>query len=390
MKYERVFPSYFIIHPSDFKKMLRQLRWKLFISHVLIIAIAVAVFLPTANFLARIPLQGSGAELLPGTVQSQPQTNPSPINENNNQDVISSALLISAFAALAAAIVVSLFVSRRVVEPLQELTIVSGRLARGYFRERTSIRSDDELAVLSQSVNQLAETLEQTEQRRLGLITDVAHELRTPLTTIEGYMEGLMDEVIKPEPKLFALIHHEAIRLKWMIEEMALLSRAEAGQLRVEPRPISIEPLIRQMLDQFQPQVTAQGLLLETSIAPHLPEVNADPDRIEQILINLIANALQYTPNGGRVIVMAYADEGMLHIGVRDSGVGIPAEHLPHIFERFYRVDKSRARQSGGAGIGLTIARHLVYAHGGEIWAESDGLGKGTLVKFTLPIVEHE
>jgi histidine kinase len=380
--------------------MLRQLRWKLFISHVLILLIGVGIFLPTAYFLTSNPITRTPDEVLvPVSVQvaasvdeneasnSQP-TAPSPNAQAQIRGIIDNALLISSFGALAGAIVVSLFVSRRVVEPLQELTQVSGRLARGYFRERTSIRSEDELAVLSQSINQLAETLEQTEQRRLGLITDVAHELRTPLATIEGYMEGLMDEVVKPEPKLFALIHHEATRLKWMIEEMALLSRAEAGQLRVQPRPIDLPPLLQQVAEQFQPQVAAQNVALEVSAAPNLPRVNADPDRVEQILINLIANAVQYTPAGGRIVVFAYADELVMHIGVRDTGVGIAAEHLPHIFERFYRIDKSRARQSGGAGIGLTIARHLVYAHGGEIWAESDGAGKGTTVKFTLPVID--
>lgn len=298
------------------------------------------------------------------------------------------ALLIAGFAVLGAAIVVSLFVSRRIVEPLQELTLVSGRLAQGYYRERTTIQSDDELAHLSHSINQLAETLEKTEQRRLGLITDVSHELRIPLTVIAGYMEGLIDGVVQPEPQIFAMVHHEAVRLKWMTEELALLSRAEAGQLRVEPRLIVLAMVIERVMAQFQSQTASQGLTLESNLANDLPPVLADPDRVEQILINLMTNAVQYTPSGGTITVFARSLDPFVEVGVTDTGMGMASEHLPHIFERFYRVDKSRARQSGGAGIGLTIARHLVYAQGGEIWAESAGPGGGSTFRFTLPIYD--
>ncbi len=364
---------------------LRQLRWKLFVSHFLIIAIGVAILLPTAHFLAGNPLvaaRDTPFSPLDAPAAGQPAT---ASQVEGFQLVVDQALLISAFAALAAVVIVSLFVSRRIVEPLQELELVSGRLAQGYFRERTTLQSDDELAHLSRSINQLAETLEKTEQRRLGLITDVSHELRTPLTVIAGYMEGLIDGVISPDPEIFSMVHHEAVRLKWMTEELALLSRAEAGQLRVEPRPIVITEVIERVVAQFQTQVVSQGLTLELRLSSALPRVLADPDRVEQILINLTANAVQYTPAGGIIAVFARPHDLFVHIGVVDTGIGIPAEHLPHIFERFYRVDKSRARQSGGAGIGLTIARHLVYAHGGEIWAESDGPGHGSVFQFTLP-----
>lgn len=370
---------------------LRHLRWKLFISHLSILVIGLIVLLATAHFLA-------GTQLLPQPALSLGQsasetgqvgaTEPAPsVNQQEHfQAVVDQGLLISAFAALAAAVVVSLFVSRRIVEPLQELSFTSQRLARGHYHERTSIRSDDELADLSQSINQLAEALEQTEQRRLALLADVAHELRTPLTTIEGYMEGLIDGVIAPEDHIFTMIQHEAARLKWLIEEMALLSRAEAGQLRVMPRPIMLINTIRHVAAQFQPQFNAKGVHLTITIQPDLPAIVADPDRLEQIMINLLSNALRYTPAGGAVTLAAAAHDFFVQISVRDTGLGITSEHLPHIFERFYRVDKSRARQSGGTGIGLTITRHLVYAQGGEIWAESAGAGQGTSFYVTLPV----
>ena len=373
---------------------LRHLRWKLFVSHLLIIMIGVIVLLATAHFLAGTQLNqerqlslGQAASETGALTTTSAQTVVQS-QQTRFQVVVDQSLLISAFAALAAAVIVSLFVSRRIVEPLQELSFTSQRLARGYYHERTSIRSDDELADLSHSINQLAAALEQTEQRRLALLADVAHELRTPLTTIEGYMEGLIDGVIKPEDRIFAMIQHEAVRLKWLIEELALLSRAEAGQLRVAPRPIGLSAVFEHVVAQFLPQFSAKKVQLAVKLPPDLPEVVADPDRIEQIMINLLSNALRYTPSGGAVTVFADLHDFFVQIGVRDTGIGIAAEHLPHIFERFYRIDKSRARHSGGTGIGLTIARHLVYAQGGEIWVESDGPGHGATFFVTLPTHE--
>ena len=371
---------------------LRHLRWKLFVSHLSILVIGVIVLLATAHFLAGTQLVpdsqlslGQSASETGQIDAAEPPASPASQQERF-QAVVDQGLLISAFAALAAAVVVSLFVSRRIVEPLQELTFSSQRLARGHYHERTTTRSDDELADLSQSINQLAEALEQTEQRRLALLADVAHELRTPLTTIEGYMEGLIDGVIAPEEHIFAMIQHEAARLKWLIEEMAVLSRAEAGQLRVTPRPLALSSIIAHVVAQFQPQFNAKGVALRTSLPPDLPEIVADPDRLEQIMINLVSNAVRYTPAGGSVTIAAGAHDFFVQISVRDTGMGITAEHLPHIFERFYRVDKSRARQSGGTGIGLTITRHLVYAQGGEIWVESAGTGQGATFYVTLPV----
>ncbi|HEY6042298.1 MAG TPA: ATP-binding protein [Anaerolineae bacterium] len=374
----------------------RQLRWKLFISHLSVLLVGVVMLLTTAHFFSSVLLSpnnplGFNSTGIETTPFASSGIAPPPLTDQERfQAVIDQSLLLAGFGAFAAAVAVSVYVSRRIVEPLQELAQVSRRLSQGYYHERTSIRSDDEFAALSASLNQLAEAIERTEQRRLGLITDVAHELRTPLTTIEGYMEGLIDGVIQPEPQTFAMLQHEAVRLKWLIEEMALLSRAEAGLLRVEPKPIDLHTVIEYVAAQFQPQFVSQELSLVLELPRDLPVVLADPDRVEQILINLLANALQYTRSGGAVTLLAESFDYYVRVAVRDTGIGIPTEHLSHIFERFYRVDKSRARTSGGTGIGLTIARHLVYAHGGEIWVESEGPGKGTTFYFTLPVHEPE
>jgi len=302
------------------------------------------------------------------------------------QSVIQQALLISGFAALAAAVIVSLFVSRRIVEPIQTLSNVSRRLAQGFYRERTSIHADDEISQLAHSVNQLAEALDQTERRRLALLADVTHELRTPLATIGGYMEGLLDGVVSANPATFNLILRETRRLQRLIEDLELLSRVEAGQLPVVARAIDLRPVLEAQLAQFEPLFSSNQVTLQLDAPAQLPQVWADPDRVAQVLVNILANAYRYTPAGGTVTVQVTTDDHEVRVAVIDTGIGIAAEHLPHVFERFYRVDKSRARNSGGSGIGLAIARHLIYAQGGEIWAESDGIGKGARFIFTLPL----
>jgi signal transduction histidine kinase len=367
-----------------------QLRWKLFVSHLVIVVIADIVLLATATFLASIGLVNSAPLTLGAAAAETGSLDPSVIAQapplQQFQAVVQQALLVSGFAALAAAVVVSLFVSRRIVEPLLTLTGVSKRLAQGFYRERTRIASDDEIAQLSQSVNQLADALDQTEQRRLALLADVTHELRTPLATIGGYMEGLIDGVVKPSQETFSLILHESSRLQRLIEDLELLSRVEAGQLPVVARSTDIRRLLDAMRVQFEPLFASNQVRIVIEAPDRLPAVWADPDRIDQVLINLLSNAYRYTPAEGQVTLRAWAGAEMLTVEVSDSGVGIDAEHLTHVFERFYRVDKSRARQSGGSGIGLAIVRHLVYAQGGDISVWSAGKDQGTTFTFTLPL----
>jgi signal transduction histidine kinase len=368
-------------------RWFRQLRWKLFLSHAIIILVAVAVMLVTAAIL----LSGSLGVQSPLLLGADPQvtgelTQGGALMQERIQQVLQQALVVAGIAALGASVVISLFVSRRIVEPLQELTEVSQRLALGYYRERTATRSDDELARLSQSINQLAEALDKTEQRRLALLADVAHELRTPLTTIEGYMEGLLDGVIAPDEQTFTVVRYEAERLRRLTEELSLLSRVEAGAIPIRPRPVDAAELLGGLGARFQQQFAACDVDLELLLPPAMPQLAIDPDRIAQVLINLLSNALRYTPAGGRVTLQATPFEDYIQVSVRDTGIGIEGEHLPLIFERFYRVDKSRARVSGGTGIGLTIARYLVYAHDGDIWAESEGLGRGATFHVTLPV----
>jgi histidine kinase len=221
---------------------------------------------------------------------------------------------------------------------------------------------------------------------RRELIGNVAHELRTPLSTIKGYMEGLMDGVLSPEPTTYQQVYREADRLQRLVSDLQELSRVEAGAFELDCHPVDMAELIQYTATRLCPQFEEKGVQLNVDLPADLPRVQADEDRINQILINLIGNALQYTPTGGTVTVTAEKHPPELWVTIRDTGIGISAEHLPYLFTRFYRVDKSRSRAGGGSGIGLTITKHLVEAHGGRVWADSEGAGHGSVFGFALPV----
>jgi signal transduction histidine kinase len=368
-------------------KWYQQLRWKLFASHLVTVVIAylglfaAVLFLLSVNLTATAPLSLGSAAAETGRLSSVP-TAAGPISEQYIV-ILQQALLISGFAALAASVPVSLFVSRRIVDPLVVIGAVSRRLAQGAYRERTALASRDELAQLADNINQLADTLDRTEQRRMALLADVTHELRTPLATIGGYMEGLLDGVVTPSSATFQLISQETARLQRLIEDLELLSRAEAGQLPTVLREQPLAPLLHEQIVQFDGLFASKGVVLRYLAPPPGIWVLVDADRLAQIMINLLTNAYRYTMRG-EVSVAVEEQTTQVIISVCDSGIGIAAEHLPHVFERFYRVDKSRARQSGGSGIGLAVVRHLVYAHGGDIWVRSGGAGRGTTFSFSL------
>jgi histidine kinase len=221
---------------------------------------------------------------------------------------------------------------------------------------------------------------------RIQLIGDVSHELRTPLSAIKGYMEGLIDGVMPATPETYHQVHTEADRLQRLVNDLQELSRVEAGAYHLDPEPVSPDLLIDTVVNHLNRQFEDKGVILEKQVDTELPIVSVDKDRILQVITNLLGNALQYTPSGGRVIISAVKQKSEIHISISDTGLGISPEHLPFIFNRFYRTDKSRARVSGGSGIGLTIAQAIVKAHHGRIWAESTGEGKGSSFHFTLPI----
>jgi signal transduction histidine kinase len=296
------------------------------------------------------------------------------------------ALLISSGAASLVAVAVSLLVSSRIVTPIQRLLAASQRIASGHYTERVRSVGSDELAALAVQFNTMADALEDAERRRVMLIGDVAHELRTPLATIAGYAEGALDGVVAPSEETWALILDEVGRLRRLVADLQELSRAEAKQLTLHPTAIAANSLIARAMTRIAPQYAEKQVILTPTIAAELLIVDADPDRMTQVLINLLGNALQHTAPGDTVAISTVRDGDYVRFCIRDTGAGIAAEHLPHLFERFYRVDKARARTTGGTGIGLTICMALVEAHGGRIWAESAGLGQGAAFSFALPL----
>ncbi|MDX1436071.1 MAG: ATP-binding protein [Anaerolineales bacterium] len=310
----------------------------------------------------------------------------------NFRAAVNEALLVAALAAFLVAGLASVFISRQVVAPVQEMMAASGRIAEGHYEERVQVATDssrgdpDELGQLAISFNRMANELEEVEVMRQQLIGDISHELRTPLTTIKGSMEGLIDGVLEASPETFQEIYREADRLQRLVADLQELSRVEAGAYELHLQPAEIADLVSASIARLQIQYDEKTVALETSLPPDMSLVTVDEDRINQVLINLLGNALQYTPPGGTARVAAQEIHDEIRVSITDSGVGIAGDDLPHLFTRFYRADKSRSRAVGGSGIGLTIARHFVEAHGGRIWVESAGPGQGSTFTFTLPI----
>jgi histidine kinase len=221
---------------------------------------------------------------------------------------------------------------------------------------------------------------------RRRLIADISHELRTPLTSIQGSLEGLMDGVLPASAETYQQLLSESQRLSRLVTDLQELSRVESRAYELERRSVDVAGLIGTTLKRLAPIAASHGIDLTSSSIPELPDLDADEDRLLQVLSNIVGNAINYTPPGGTVTLSARRVSNEIHISVRDSGAGIAAEHLPRIFDRFYRIDVSRSRQAGGSGIGLTIARALVEAHGGRIWVQSEGEGKGSTFSFALPL----
>ncbi len=300
-------------------------------------------------------------------------------------DAVLFALGIAIAAATLTAAAVSWFLSVRIVRPVARLAAVAERIALGSYGERVPVTGSDELAVLAAAFNDMAASLESAELRRRQLLSDLAHELRTPLATIEGYLEGVRDGVVPASAETWAVLETESGRLRRLVDDLQRVSRAEERQLDLRVGPVTAAALVEAAVDAAEPAYASKGIQLETVVSDRLPKLAVDPDRIGEVLGNLLDNALRHTPPGGSVEVRADRHGDEVALTIADTGEGIAPEHLDRVFERFFRVDTSRTRNGGGSGIGLAIARALVEAHGGRIRAESDGPGAGSRFVVTLP-----
>ncbi|MGB3138406.1 MAG: HAMP domain-containing sensor histidine kinase [Nodosilinea sp.] len=281
----------------------------------------------------------------------------------------------------------SYWVSRRIIRPLDQMTEVTRSFASGRLDSRVPPSEILEIQRLASSFNRMAADLEGVEKHRRELIGDLTHELRTPLTIIHGYLEGLADGTVPPEPDLYQRLAGETTRLQRLVNDLQELSKLEAGYLPIHAQEVALCPLLTAVVHPFSDQfVSTDRVAITLQCPPDLPRVYADPSRIEQIVINLLGNALRYTEKGS-VSVNAWAEARGVYVSVSDTGIGINAEDVPYVFERFWRADRSRNRSSGGTGLGLTICRRLVEVQGGEIEVKSQ-LGQGSEFTFWLPQAE--
>ncbi len=300
---------------------------------------------------------------------------------------VKRSLWWTGLAAAAGGILLMSLISRRILAPVQTLSAAARRLGQGDLSQRVPAAGPNEIRQLGQAFNAMAENLQAAEAQRRNLVADVAHELRTPLSNIQGYLEAVSDGMLAADQSTIDTLSQQTAHLVALVEDLRLLAMAEAGALHLNLRMESIEELLSGAIEAFRPRAEAKEIDLSLDVDPALPPAPLDRTRIAQVVGNLLENAILHTPQGGAVAVNAGRQGSLVAVAVSDTGPGIIPRDLPRVFERFYRVDPSRARTTGGAGLGLTIARQLVEAHGGTIRVESRA-GEGSRFTFTLPLTE--
>ena len=338
------------------------------------------------------PVISEGQEV--GTVKFVPDPSSSPglLTEPPESDLaakVNRSLLWTGLAAGGAGITLVGLFSRGVLSPVRRLSVAAQRLGRGDLTQRVTPSTRDEVGQLGQTFNVMAEGLHQAQQQRRNLMADVAHELRTPLSNIQGYVEAVRDDVLKADASTLQVLHQQVMHLSRLVEDLRLLALAEAGSLRLHPQRQSIAEVLTSVETAFRPRAEAKAITFQVDLPPEIPAVMIDRSRIEQVVQNLVENSITHTPDGGRLTISVARSELGVRVVLADTGRGIPPDELPLIFERFHRVDPSRSRATGGAGLGLTIAKQLVEAHGGRIWAESTS-GQGSRFIFELPAAQDD
>ena len=278
--------------------------------------------------------------------------------------------------------------ARRTLAPVRRLGATARRLGRGDLSQRAEVVGPTEIRHLARSFNAMASELEDAERRRHSLTADIAHELRTPTSNIQGYMEAIKDGVFQPDPEVIDTIHEQSLLLARLVEDLRLLAQVDSGELQMQRTQTHLHELLQSCLDALRPRALAKGVALGLDAASSLPVLDLDATRITQVVGNLLDNAVTHTPEGGGVTVSARASAHAVEVHVADTGPGIAPEDLPRVFDRFYRADPSRSRSTGGTGLGLTIARRLVEAHGGTVEVES-AVGRGSRFVIRLPVDDN-
>lgn len=325
----------------------------------------------------------TGAVLLHGTLAG--------ITETVSQ--VHLLILYAALAAVVLAAFVGYYLSRSISYPLQQMNRAAHAVAAGDYRQQVEVTSSDEVGQLAVTFNYMSATLQQTvealsqEKNKLSdFVANVSHELRTPMTSIQGFVEALLDGMAEDpgsQEKYLRVILDETIRLNRLFNDLLDLSRLETGQVKWPMEPVRLEKMLDDVVAKLSPQLESQGLLAEVAYPESLPAVLGNQDWLQQVLINLLGNAIAFTPQGGRIKLSAVDEGSTVRVSITDTGVGIPPEEQEKVWERFHRVDRARTRGPGGTGLGLAIVRQIVEAHGGKVGLKS-ALGRGSTFSFTL------
>ncbi|NQW16333.1 MAG: HAMP domain-containing protein [Chloroflexi bacterium] len=325
-----------------------------------------------------------------GPLGSEPE-NPERLVEPQLSKLAASfnkSLMWAGLAAAAAGVFVISLTTRQALAPVHSLTRAAGALGRGELSQRVPVKSRDEVGQLSHTFNDMAAQLEDAEVIRRTMTADVAHELRTPLSNLQGYLEAINDGLIKPDTDTINSLHSQVMHLTQLVEDLRLIAMVEAGSIRMEKLEADLGDIADLTVDSFKPRASEHGISLSLYREQDLPLLQLDNTRMRQVLANLVENAINYTPDDGSINVSVSTEAGDVVMAVTDTGRGIPADDVGHVFDRLYRVDVSRNRTTGGAGLGLTIVKQLVEAHGGTVSVESpanpDGSGSRFMVR--LPV----
>jgi signal transduction histidine kinase len=331
-----------------------------------------------------IPIQSEGQTI--GYLGLDPVIPREPEGSSNFVAFLGRALLTVAVVVGISGIVFGIVMSRSLTAPFNNLAAAAKAIGARNLDRRVEEKGSDELIAVARSFNEMADALEQAEQLRRSLLADVAHELRTPLSILQGNLRAILDEVYPLDQSEMARLYEHTRSLSRLVNDLHELAQAEAKQLPPPHQDTALAHLARTTVEGFRPGADEKGVTLDTNLPPSSPTVPVDPGRLTQVLQNLLANALRHTPTGGKITLYLEAKPEAIHLAVADTGDGIPAEQLPHIFDRFYRTDPARSRDQGGAGLGLAIARAIVEAHGGQIAVTSEGTpGTGSTFTIQLP-----
>lgn len=306
-----------------------------------------------------------------------------------NRAVLGAVIIASVVALILVALIVY-----RIIAPLRRLQRAAQAIAQGDLSQRVPVATQDEIGAVSLAFNEMATSLERAEKARRQMVADVAHELRTPLAVLQANLEAMQDGVLPMDLEQVQVLYDQVQLLNRLVADLRLLSLAESGHLTLEKQPTELLPLVQKVAGQFETAAAQKAVRLMITAPDNLPALPLDAQRIQQVLVNLLDNALRYTPEGGEIRIEITPEQSRRRIvvAVSDTGPGIPHEDLPHVFERFYRADKSRARSSGGSGLGLAIVKQLVQLHGGEVraispvYTDPQGQSYGTRLEFALPV----